>query len=737
MAGPYPNFPNYGMYTSYYNAGQNGRPLIQPNSYYGRNLHFQQPLLDPLSTHFPEFDDQNHAILSAQGSTRTRKRLGPGGDHVKFRRTRSGCFTCRNRRVKCDEAHPVCERCRKGGRECVYPEPASSTKRRGSTKSKSPHEGEDFSHDEDDFDDNFLDDEGSPTTSLREPAGVDSPQSSTKNIRASSDPPALTHGASPTPSTDGSGRGSGRAQSTTPARQLAPTARLQTLGAQKRPDLPADVKFYLEYARTKLTNHHWEMKLDGKGFLNKTLIEVALRFEPLLYAVVGFAAYHFTLSKPDGKLEDFLGYYQKSVSLLRETIKQKPNLATIMTILQLATIEEFLGDWVNLMRHQRAALALITKLYTPASINANESLRKIFQWYIRFDTFVGLLSGSGVQMGLEWIEAQHDFYVKKCSQEPDELYWKYEERWAFIRLTGQHIGDLGKRRAQNAISEQEFKESFASCAKDVWALTDNLHPALTDRSKLVRDFPSRPDDFDSIVDPYEPDLLYGGDIYDTNMLIHDLIAYQTYFKQHIGNLQGIHDDVGMRRMAFRMCQIYEALKIYPASPAGIELGMQAGQAYSVLYLRQNEKEILWGRRTMAEIEARGYTYPITLRNKLEDLWNVDLSDWWLPNGEGCPPVIRQIRNFIVSTPNDTTGEDLRSFKGIFASLSLSETSSPAGSSHTSPETQDSSPPLQRQTTGQALYTATGNSDDDRCDWKSPDADDRAVAFGESPEYGWS
>lgn len=81
------------------------------------------------------------------------------------------------------------------------------------------------------------------------------------------------------------------------------------------------------------------MKLDGKGFLNKTLIEVALRFEPLLYAVVGFAAYHFTLSKPDGKLEDFLGYYQKSVSLLRETIKQKPNLATIMTILQLATIE--------------------------------------------------------------------------------------------------------------------------------------------------------------------------------------------------------------------------------------------------------------------------------------------------------------------------------------------------------------------------------------------------------------
>lgn len=99
------------------------------------------------------------------------------------------------------------------------------------------------------------------------------------------------------------------------------------------------MRFYLEYARTKLTKNHWGMKLDGKDFLNKTLIEIALRFDPLLYAVVGFAAYHFTLSKPDGQLKDFLGYYQKSVSLLRQTFKQKPNLATIMTILQLATIE--------------------------------------------------------------------------------------------------------------------------------------------------------------------------------------------------------------------------------------------------------------------------------------------------------------------------------------------------------------------------------------------------------------
>lgn len=256
------------------------------------------------------------------------------------------------------------------------------------------------------------------------------------------------------------------------------------------------------------------------------------------------------------------------------------------------------------MRHQKAALSLITKLYTPQSINANESLRKIFQWYIRFDTFVGLISGSGVQMGRDWIEAQHGFYVQQCSKEPEELYWKYEERWAWIRLTGQNLSDLGKRKAENTISEEEFNQSFLSYAREV-SVMDNLHPSLTDRSKLVKDFPSRPDDFDSIVDPYEPDLLFGGDIYDTNMLIHDLIAYQTYFRSQISTLQGGFDAAGIRNMVLKMCQIYEALKIYPNSPAGIELGMQAGAAYSVFFLRQNEKEVMWGRKMLAEIEAGG------------------------------------------------------------------------------------------------------------------------------------
>ncbi|KAH7173991.1 C6 zinc finger domain-containing protein [Fusarium flagelliforme] len=36
---------------------------------------------------------------------------------------RTGCVTCKKRRVKCDEARPVCRRCHIGDRSCVYLEP--------------------------------------------------------------------------------------------------------------------------------------------------------------------------------------------------------------------------------------------------------------------------------------------------------------------------------------------------------------------------------------------------------------------------------------------------------------------------------------------------------------------------------------------------------------------------------------------------------------------------------------
>ncbi|KAK8216529.1 hypothetical protein HDK77DRAFT_425224 [Phyllosticta capitalensis] len=60
--------------------------------------------------------------IPAQGPD---NRIMSGGRHKKEikRRTKTGCLTCRKRRIKCDEAHPTCRNCQKSKRECLGYDP--------------------------------------------------------------------------------------------------------------------------------------------------------------------------------------------------------------------------------------------------------------------------------------------------------------------------------------------------------------------------------------------------------------------------------------------------------------------------------------------------------------------------------------------------------------------------------------------------------------------------------------
>ena len=105
--------------------------------------------------------------------------------------------------------------------------------------------------------------------------------------------------------------------------------------------LPHDVQYYLDYYQEHITHHHYFFKHDANNFVHSILLEIAPGYEPLLYAVVGFAAFQAALKYPNGKIQDFLGYYNKSVSLLRKSLQAhgKHTDATMLTILQLAAFE--------------------------------------------------------------------------------------------------------------------------------------------------------------------------------------------------------------------------------------------------------------------------------------------------------------------------------------------------------------------------------------------------------------
>ncbi len=113
-----------------------------------------------------------------------------------------------------------------------------------------------------------------------------------------------------------------------------------------RPDwtfLPHELQFYLGYFHDHITHYHYCMVSDAEDFFRSALGGFAVRNEALLYAVVGFSAYHHAMTNPNGRIHEFLQYYSRSVTLLLECLKKKEkySVGTLLAILQLATIEVF------------------------------------------------------------------------------------------------------------------------------------------------------------------------------------------------------------------------------------------------------------------------------------------------------------------------------------------------------------------------------------------------------------
>ncbi|EUC30638.1 hypothetical protein COCCADRAFT_7354 [Bipolaris zeicola 26-R-13] len=101
-----------------------GSPLPPPPphgmpQYYPHPAHAQpgQPMMANMG---PQFNAMRYQ-LPPQGD----QRVLSGGRHKKEikRRTKTGCLTCRKRRIKCDEAHPMCRNCQKSKRECLGYDP--------------------------------------------------------------------------------------------------------------------------------------------------------------------------------------------------------------------------------------------------------------------------------------------------------------------------------------------------------------------------------------------------------------------------------------------------------------------------------------------------------------------------------------------------------------------------------------------------------------------------------------
>lgn len=294
--------------------------------------------------------------------------LQPNPDQKKHKRTRSGCFTCRARRIKCDESRPICERCRKGNRDCVYPSPnaPSSKAARAAAKSRSirPPSQSSESSGKPEIDhvsplEPIIDEEQSHQTEAgwrpSPPSALNSSQSDLhrtpsdpalrkRSVKQVSGSGYLTADPGSSPSTEGSRFDSVSVRSASVSHSIS-----DLLNSPRYSD---DVRFYLNYFQDFISPPHFFLSQSSARFIHYSIIELALGYEPLLYALVGFSAYHHTLQVPGERLYTFLKYYNKALVLLRKSLGsgEDHTEATLCTVLVLTTFEVFLcnsSDYVQ------------------------------------------------------------------------------------------------------------------------------------------------------------------------------------------------------------------------------------------------------------------------------------------------------------------------------------------------------------------------------------------------------
>lgn len=110
-----------------------------------------------------------------------------------------------------------------------------------------------------------------------------------------------------------------------------------------------------------------------------------------------------------------------------------------------------------------------------------------------------------------------------------------------------------------------------------------------------------------------------------------------------------------------------------------------------------------------------------MRNRFLESWRLGPSDWWLPDDEACPPIIRQIKDFIqerTTAPKDRVSEDLREMRGIFSSLVISDSPPDDNSSNATEDTNA----LSAHTDDMLMYTGSSPDYEYNNDGKDPSAD---------------
>jgi hypothetical protein len=386
-------------------------------------------------------------------------------------------------------------------------------------------------------------------------------------------------------------------------------------------------------------------------------------------------------------------------------------------------MQEYLGDWSNLLIHQKAAYEMLLELYTPATIMSTEISRRILAWYARFDIFAGIMGGYETVLDIDWFMACKAFHEERIAKYPNNLVYALEAYAASHGVVAMEMSQLFAKLPRGAITIPEFLKQNERITQDIQGLKMKLAPMMA-RTEYKAIIPRHgTPDPNSIIDIHGPAGIYHGPLWSLNFLIIDWNSLQSLQLYQTSLI--LHQTPPAERLlglALEQCRIIEAVQHWTGSPPAAILPAQACLALVCLFLPRDDKHIIWARRKLAAVENLGYAntpashstqltrshsliYPYAFRHKMAEFWAMpDIDRWWLPGDESYLPIIKSIRSFIeerTMAPRTQPGEDVRTIKALFSKLSMDDASPTTTSPALSGSFGQASPPASGAASGAA------------------------------------
>lgn len=218
-----------------------------------------------------------------------------------------------------------------------------------------------------------------------------------------------------------------------------------------------------------------------------------------------------------------------------------------------------------------------------------------------------MMGGFETALPREWFVSAVQRSKEMVEDNPEDIPWRIEVHATILRLISMDMSILYARSSRGEISPEAFVEDYGRISARLNEWKAGLDPAITDSNYLVTEFQHEQRlTEDDIVNPYRPGSLYRFPLFSTTILI---LEWHSITIMHKSRQEGYaleqEPSEELRQLALSACEIFETVRLWPETPMGATVTVQACLAIACLFIPRERRYHMWIRRRYASLEATG------------------------------------------------------------------------------------------------------------------------------------